>query len=236
MNTGSGFTWANQAIASGNFDVQHEPRENPENWGFELFDKSGDQLKLAVPAHDGQVGDLPKLSLRNANLLLLGCRKNQPVEVELQNIPVARYENTLVWDVRNARLEKVTAGEIGHGKNGTVRFTPDADGICLLAATSGQCAYNVSRANVPVGLFSGEWLQVIRGAKRLYFHVPTGVDQFELTLKTAGAETARAIVLDPTGAEAASGQTAPGPILGEDSCSSQILRRSDLVAPHREGR
>lgn len=204
------FTWANKAIASGNFDVQHEPRENPESWGFELFDKSGDQLKLAVPTHDGQVADLPKLSLRNANLLLLGCKKNQPVEVELQNIPVARYENTLVWDVRNARLEKVTAGEIGHGKSGTVRFTPDADGICLLAATSGQCAYRVSRVNVPVGLFSGEWLQVIRGAKRLYFYVPAGVHQFELMLKTAGAETARAVVLDPTGEEAASGQTAPG--------------------------
>lgn len=203
------FTWANRAIASGDFDVQHQPRENAESWGFELFDKSGDNLKLVTPERHGQLADLPPLSLRSANLLLLGCRKGQPVKIELQNIPVSRYENTLVWDVRNARLEKVASGEIAHGKSGTVQFTPDADGICLLAATSGQCAYRVHRANVPLGLFSGEWLQVIRGVKQLYFYVPAAIDQFELTLKTAGAETARAVVFDPTGNEAASGQTTP---------------------------
>jgi hypothetical protein len=201
------FTWANRAIASADFHVQHEPRENPESWGFEFFDKSGDQPELHVPEHDGRFVELPTLSLRSANLLMLGCKTGQPVEVELQNIPVSRYENTLVWDVRNAQLEKVASGEIPHGKTGTVRFTPEADGICLLAATSGQCAYRVRRANVPVGLFSGEGLSVIRGANRLYFHVPTETKQLEVMLKTAGAETARALVFDAEGNEVASGQT-----------------------------
>jgi hypothetical protein len=201
------FTWANRAIASGDFQVQHEPRENPESWGFEFFDKSGAQVGLTAPKHDGRVTELPKLSLRSANVLVLGCQKGQPVEVELQNIPVSNYENTLVWDVRNCQLEKVASGEIPHGKTGTVRFTPDADGICLLAATSGQCAYRARRANVPVGLFSGEGLQVIRGAERLYFNVPANIKQIELNLKTAGAETARAVVFDAEGNEVASGQT-----------------------------
>ena len=201
------FSWANRAIASGDFQVQHEARENPESWGFEFFDKSGAQVGLTVPMHDGRPVDLPNLSLRNANVFMLGCKKGQPVEVELQNIPVSSYENTLVWDVRNALLEKVASGEIPHSKTGTVRFVPEADGICLLAATSGQCAYRVRRANVPVGLFSGEGLQVIRGAERLYFHVPANVDHFELTLKTSGAETARAVVFDPEGNEVVSGQT-----------------------------
>ena len=201
------FTWANRAIAAGDFQVQHEPRENPESWGFEFFDNSGAQVGLTIPKHDGRHVELPKLSLRSANLLVLGCNKGRAVEIELQNIPVSSYENTLVWDVRNAQLEKVASGEIPHGKTGTVRFTPEADGICLLAATSGQCAYRVDRANVPVGLFSGEGLQVIRGAERLYYHIPANAKQFELTLKTAGAETARAVVLDPDGKEATSGQT-----------------------------
>ena len=201
------FTWANRAIASGNFRVQHEPRENPESWGFEFFDKADAAKALIVPDNPGRLIDLPKLSLRNVNLLVLGCKKGQPVEVELQNIPVARYENTLVWDVRNTQLEKVASGEIPHGKTGTVRFTPDADGLCLLAATSGQCAYRIRRTNVPVGLFSGEGLQVIRGAERLYFHVPAEAKQLEMALKTAGAETARAVVFDPDGQEAACGET-----------------------------
>ncbi len=204
------FTWANRAIASGKFEVQHEPRENPENWGFEFSDGAGAQFGLKAPDRSGPPVEYPSLHLRSANLLVLGCRKGQAVEVELQSVPVARYENTLVWDARNSQLEKIASGEIPHGERQTIRFEPKADGLCLLAATAGQCAFRVCRSNVPVAIFSGKGMRAIRGVERLYFHVPADAKTVDFTLNTSGAETARAVLLDPNGKVAATAQTSLG--------------------------
>jgi hypothetical protein len=64
-------------------------------------------------------------------------------------------------------------------------------------------------SNVPVGLYTGEGLSVIRGAKRLYFSVPAGVERFTIAARGAGAETVRVDVYDPQGARVATGQTTP---------------------------
>ena len=65
-------------------------------------------------------------------------------------------------------------------------------------------------SNVPLGLYAGEPLKLIHGAKRLYFKVPAGVTRFALTIEGAGAETVRLNVFDPEGNQAATGQTTAG--------------------------
>ncbi len=201
------FTWANRGIAEGNFQAQHEPRQTPEDWTLALFDELGERPKLVAPKGARGETEYPIVKLRGDNLLLLGCKAGQPVRVTLENQPVAHYKSLLAWDVRDDRLAKIASGMIPHGESDTIAFTPTSDGIHLLGASAGSCAYSLTSANVPVGLYAGEPCKFIHGAKRLYFRVPHGVQEFTLGIEGAGAETVRVNVFDPEGAQVATGQT-----------------------------
>ncbi|MHC4398271.1 MAG: hypothetical protein ACYTG0_01175 [Planctomycetota bacterium] len=201
------FTWANGAIAEGRYDARLDARQTPENWTLDVFEHMGRQPGLVAPEAAGQPTKLPDVRLRRENVILLACRSGQPVKLALENLPVAQYESLLVWDVRNSQLAQVASGKIPHGKTATVSFTPKADGVYLMGASASSCAYSIRSSNVPVGLYAGEPLKLIRGAKRLFFNVPEGVTQFTLAVEGAGAETVRCNVLDPDGNPAATGET-----------------------------
>jgi len=201
------FTWANKAIAAGNFEAQHEPRQTEEDWALALFDQRDKQRALIAPESTGKKIEYPTVRLRGENLILLAAKAGVPVRVTLKNQPVGQYKSLLVWDVRSPDLTKIASGTIPHNQAGAVSFTPTADGVYLLGASAGSCAYAVAGANVPVGLYAGERLHLIHAAKRLYFKVPEGVDQFKLPVEGSGGETVRVNVLDPEGTQVATGQT-----------------------------
>ena len=208
------FTWANRAIAAKRWTTQHEPRETPRQWNFRLWKLLAKLRPEALsPA---ALGPAPApgsvyspLRLRAENLLVLPCRRGKPATVELRHRTVARYRNLLAWELRDASRKLLSAGTAKPQTTAKIAFTPDRDGLYLLAVSAGQCAYSLARANVPVGLYAGPEhpLSVIGGANRLYFHVPAGTKQFTVTAQGHGAETVRLDVLDPTGHPAATGQT-----------------------------
>ena len=204
------FTWANRAINDGNLQAWHEPRETPEDFSLAVFQGAGNPPDLVTPEVTGEKVDFPLVRLRRGNLFVLAVKGGQPVEVVLRNQPVADYQSLLAWDLRDTALAKIDSGMIPHGEAGTVAFTPDADGVYLLGASAGSCAYSVVSANVPVGLLASPSLSLIYGAEQLHFRVPDGVEEFTLTAKGAGAETVRVNVLDPDGNEVATAQTGPG--------------------------
>jgi len=201
------FTWANRAIAESRFEAQHEARETPEDWSLDVFTAAGEQPALVPPEVTGESVEFPLVRLRNDNMLVLACRGGQPVRVTLRNHPVARYESLLIWDLRDGRLEKIATGTIPHDESGIVEFTPEADGVYLLGASAGSCAYSVVDANVPVGFYAAAGLKLIYGAGLLHFTVPEGVDEFVLRAAGWGGETVRINVLDPDGDLVATGQT-----------------------------
>jgi hypothetical protein len=201
------FTWANKHLQQNALAAWHEPREAPEDFSLALFDDGTKRPAVVAPPGTGEKVEYPTVRMRRDNLLLLGCKAGQPVEVVLRNHPVGSYQSLLVWDLRTPKLEKLASGTIPHDSTGAVTFTPDADGLCLLGASAGSCAYSVVSANVPVGLYAGESLAFIHAAERLYFRVPEGVTDFTLTLRGSGGETVRANVFDPEGNQAATGQT-----------------------------
>jgi hypothetical protein len=131
------------------------------------------------------------------------------VRLVLRNQPVARYEDPLAWEVRDPALAKAASGTIAYDRAGDVAFTPAADGVYLVGLSAGSCAYRVLESSVPVGFYAGGPLHVIRGAERLYFHVPDDLDQFMLSARGSGAETVRVNVFDAEGRPAATGQTTP---------------------------
>jgi hypothetical protein len=55
--------------------------------------------------------------------------------------------------------------------------------------------------------YTGDGLNLIYGADRLYLHVPTKVRQFTISMRGWGAETPRVNVFDPAGKQVATGQT-----------------------------
>jgi hypothetical protein len=203
------FTWANRAIAAGNFEVQHEARETPEEWMADVFRRKGGPSQLVAPPAKGAKTDYPLVKLRGDNVLLLACKAGRRVELTLRAVPIARYRSPLVWELRDPKLGKVAGGTIPHGETRPVVFTPESDGIYLLAATAGSCAYAVVRSTAPVGLHAAAGLSLIHGARRLYFRVPAGVKGFALTVRGSGAETVRANIYDAQGKQAATGQTSP---------------------------
>jgi len=201
------FTWANQAISSGNFARWHEPREEPEDWTLDVFGGTAKTPRVVSPEVTGEMVAYPVIKMRRDNMMFLTCKAGQPVEVLLRNHPVAKYRSLLVWELRDSKAAKLSTGTIAHDQEGVVAFTPDKDGIYLLGASAGSCAYSVLKSNVPVGLYADRGLSLIYGAKRLYFNVPGGLPAFTLSVQGYGGETVRLNVLNPSDELVATAQT-----------------------------
>lgn len=201
------FTWANQAISAGNFARWHESREEPEDWTLDVFGDTAKTPRVVPPDATGETVKYPIIRMRRDNMMFLACKAGQPVEVTLKNQPVAHYQSLLVWEIRDSRAAKLSTGTIPHSTEGVVAFTPEKDGIYLLGASAGSCAYSVLKSNVPIGLYADRGLSLIYGAKRLYFSVPAGLPAFTLSVRGSGAETVRLNVLNPNDGLAATTQT-----------------------------
>jgi hypothetical protein len=201
------FTWANRAIANGDFKAQYEARITPEDWKLAVLEGADGTLNLVAPEATGQATEYPTPKLRGENLLLLACQAGQQVEVTLRNRPISRYKSLLFWELRDPNMKPVASEKIAHDQTGTVRFTPTTNGIYMLGVSAGSCAYSPLSSNVPVGLYAGQGLHFIQGVERLYFHVPEALKKFSITVEGDGAETVRVNILDPSGQQVASGQT-----------------------------
>ncbi len=199
------FTWANRAIAAGDWQAWREPRETPENWGL-LALESAERLALQATGKTA-VSEYPKVHVRQEGIALLACKADTPVEVELNARQIGQSPPLLVWEARDPGLKKIASIDSPQERTATVKFTPDRDGVFLLGVSAGGAAWHVVRANVPVGLYAGDPLHTIFGAKRLYFHVPAGIKEFTLRVAGSGGETVRLNVFAPDGRQVATGQT-----------------------------
>ena len=201
------FTWANKNIAAGNLAAWHEPRTTPEDWSIVMLDSAKGQDRLTPPAVTGEVVKFPVVKMRRENMILVAAKAGLKAEIVLQNHPLAHYESLLVWDLRDSKMAKLASAKIAHGKSGTISFTPEVDGMYIIGASAGSCGFSVVSANVPVALYAADRLQLLGGAKRLYFKVPGDVKEFTLKIKGSGGETVRVNVFDPEGKQAATAQT-----------------------------
>jgi len=201
------FTWANGHIVRGNYQAQYEPRETDENWTLDLFDRQIPGRSLRAADTSGKTVTYPQARLRGQNTLFLACRKGQAVEVELKHHPLAKYPSPLSWALWNPGMKSLAAGTIPRGAADVVSFIPTVDGIHVLRASAGGCAYSVLRSNVPVGLYAGQKLSLFLGIERLYFKIPTGMQTFAVTAFDAVQETIRVNVLNARGEQVATGQT-----------------------------
>ncbi|HOM84021.1 MAG TPA: hypothetical protein PLZ94_19785, partial [Armatimonadota bacterium] len=116
------FTWANRAIAAGRFNAWREPRETEEDWSLTVFKDPEKVGKLVLPQVTGKRVKFPEVTLRGENLLALAAKAGQPVELTLQNVLVGKFPSPIVWELRDASMQKLTSGTIPGQKEGKVRF------------------------------------------------------------------------------------------------------------------
>jgi hypothetical protein len=202
------FAWANQAIAERRFNVWQEPRQTPEGW-LDTALRGAILPGLQCRGKAGHERQYPVVKLRQENVLLLAAAAGREAEVELRHYPLARYESTLIWDVRAPDGERVCHGQIPHGASATIRFTPSVSGVFLLGASAGNCVYGVTRSTVGVGLAVVERIAVFRGPYRFYFCGPPVEEPGQVVLHSRQAEYVAATVTDAAGVTVARGETSP---------------------------
>lgn len=203
------FSWANQKIAQGDFDAQHQSRETPESFFDGVFDQVDGKTTIPLPEFTPEKRLYPQAKLRGENLLLVAGRKGIPVETVLKHEPVSNYTAPLMWELRGPDRAMVASGTIAQAETGAVGFTAEKDGVYIIAASAGSCAYAVVSSNVPLAIFAGAKAAFIGVAPRLYFSVPKGTKSFAIKVESSGQETVRVNVFDPQGKQIATGQTTP---------------------------
>ncbi|GMV95069.1 MAG: hypothetical protein AMXMBFR82_48470 [Candidatus Hydrogenedentota bacterium] len=200
------FSWANRAIAEGRFEAQHEPRQTDEGFVAELLQRIG-TTGFADADAIGKAVDFPASRFRGANLAVLACKAGTEVAIDVRDIQIGQNTDPFTWELRAPSFEKIDSGVIEHGQSGTIRFTPDKDGVFFLGMSSGGCAYAIARANVPIAFHAGEYMGTIHGAERLYFYVGEDAGAFSLRVRGGGAETVRLNVYAPDESLAGTVQT-----------------------------
>lgn len=212
------FKWANDAIAAGQFQRYHEPRQSPEGIAALLNDPAATTARLTTPAVTGQVIQYSAAALRGDHLLLVATDPGREVEIVLRNNRLASYTDPLRWELSDQQMKRLDAGAIAVGESGAVRFTAAAGGLYLLGASAGANTFSLVSSNVPVALLAVEGVHLLGRTERLYFAVPAGLQQFQLRVRGGSGETVRLNVYDPAGEMVATCQTS----LNKDQAEVQV--------------
>ncbi len=200
------FAWANEAIAEGNFELQHTPRETPDPSAFAAIGSG--EAGVVGPPVTGETVEFPPVNLRRRNLLLVNAEAGRPIEIGVRSNRVGASETEVTWEVHDLTWAELGTGTVPFGEPGTISFTPDEDGVYAFVVSAGSCSYTLLSANVPVGILAAQ-AGIMGGPARFYFSVPVGMASFTVNARSFGAETVRLNVYDPDGEPVATGQTTP---------------------------
>lgn len=200
------FAWANEAIAAGDFELQHAPRETPDPSAFAAIGSG--EAGVVGPPVTGETVQFPPMKLRRRNMLLVNAEEGQPVEIAVESHQVGSSMAPVDWEARDLTWAELGTGSVPFGEPGMISFTPPADGVYAFVLSAGSSSYTLLSANVPVGILAAQ-TGIMGGPERLYFSVPAGMESFSVSARSFGAETVRLNLYDPEGNLVATDQTTP---------------------------
>jgi hypothetical protein len=140
--------------------------------------------------------------IRQAGKLLLFAQAGQPATINLNNVRVTIYTNTLKYRLLGPDQSEVKAGNVAVDKSETLSFTPALSGVYTLALEPGQGSATVETSLRPVAELATrkDPLQLFGCPLTRYFYVPAGSRGFRLGAQDGGIdERARFTVISPTG-------------------------------------
>ena len=155
---------------------------------------------------------LPPLPLVGSQYLVMCLKEGTEAAVRFQ---VARSKSADVWGVSYAVLDPdkqvVSTGKMPPGEDFTVKFKAVKAGVHTIALSPGyygRCT--AAESSVPFALSTQGSLEVASPGGKVYFFVPEGVADFELSAQCKnGSGTAQLTVYDPDGAVALEQETDP---------------------------
>jgi len=146
--------------------------------------------------------DQPPTRLRHAHRLVILAEAGRETSVTVQAISASLgYPDPTSYELLSPDGKTIAHGSLAPGQSMEIKWTPKQTGVCVLTGDPARNAFAVEVRSPlwAVELKRGAPLQVISQARRLFFHVPEGLDRFGLSLN---GEAATVTVLRPDGATA----------------------------------
>ncbi len=202
------FARANDVIAREEWEFALAPRETPVSWDLDPMIVAAGTVP---PEWTGETVQFPQAFFRGDYLLVVNAKAGEPVTLRLQLNPLGKDWAQLFCVVHDPAGVRLIGGGI-KDRTAQVTFTPDVDGLHLIGLSAGDWggAWRIISSNAPVGIEWRESLHTMRGASRLYFDVPEGLETVSLRASGSAAETVRGILRNPAGQVLADEQTSAG--------------------------
>ncbi|MFW6155906.1 MAG: hypothetical protein ACOC7J_01195, partial [Armatimonadota bacterium] len=152
-----------------------------------------------VPPLDGQ----PVFSIRHGGMFVAVLGEGEPFRALINPRAVGRADNPVVWRLYGPNEWLLDSGEVPIGEVTEIEFSSDQTGVHVLVVTPGGTCGPVTLLNDHAAMATNHQRFVYQSLP-MFFYVPDGTGQFSFQLRTPGpGETARVILLDPQGNEAA---------------------------------
>ena len=202
------FEWfrrANEAIEAENWEFAVQPRVNPITWDLNPATLAAG---LEAPEWTGETVQFAPAFFRGDYLLLVQAKAGEPVTLQLQHNPLGKQWSQIFYVVHDPDGVRI-AGDGIEERSAEITFTPEVDGLHLMGVSAGDWggAWRIVSANAPLAIYWPESLHTFRGATRLYFRVPEGMDVVEVPVTGGSPETVRGILRNPEGEVMADQQT-----------------------------
>lgn len=140
----------------------------------------------------------------------LGAKEKFRATVTIRKVGKTNIEPAR-WNLYSAKKQTLSKGDIEPGKTANIEVTVPSGNIYNLVLSTVRNAGQVALHN-DHAVILGRELALIGESGRLWFYVPPKTKTFTVTLASpAPGETAKLVVFDPSGREAASGHTGDAP-------------------------
>ncbi|MFO8082050.1 MAG: DUF4838 domain-containing protein, partial [Armatimonadota bacterium] len=180
------------------------------SWGIMQVDSyEGEPLRAVadevepLPDDTEPLDGEPVFSIRHGGMFVALLDADETFAARLQPRAVGRADGPTAWQLYAPDEQLVVKGEAPVDEITEIEAASGQAGVHVLVVNPGSSCGRVTLLNDHAALASSRQRFVYQSSP-MFFHVPEGTEQFSFQLNTPGpGETARIILLDPEGNEAA---------------------------------
>ena len=180
--------------------------------GYDIHRFRVPKLSAYRTIEPGEEMPLAPLPLIGANYLMTSLATGADAAVRFQT---DKTKSKYVWGVSYAVIDDekniISKGKMPPGQETVVRFKAEEPGLYTVVVTAGYYARcTVLSSTVPYALWTGGRFEVSRPGGTIYFFVPQGMKQFDISAQCHwGTRAVKLIVSDPDGSIVSEQETDP---------------------------
>jgi len=174
----------------------------------DCFIPEGLAPKLSATARTTSVS-FPTILLRGDNMLVVNAVKDTEFTIDVTHVQLGSYTYSPNWELRSQDNTLLDSGTLAFDQADTISYQHNKTEVLYLYMDIGSNSFYITESDVSLGLFAGAICKFLgNNTKNMYISVPEKVDNFTITLYSAGtSENVKVKVYDPTGTLSTSGET-----------------------------